>query len=230
MNFIVKLATPLMALAGAAALSMTLTGGATAAAPFPAPVVDVPIGQGSLQTAVLSGGCFWGVQGVFEHVRGVKQVISGYAGGKALTAHYEIVGTGVTGHAESVQIVFDPKQITYGEILRIYFAVATDPTQLNHQVPDEGTQYRGEIFYMNAAQKTVAQRYIAQLGAAKVFAKPIVTRVDPFTGFYRAEAYHQDYLTLHPDQPYIATYDMPKVEALKAMFPTRYRATAVRVL
>ena len=229
MNIVVKIATPLIALVGAAALSLALAGGANGAAPLPAAALDVPVGPGGLQTAVLSGGCFWGVQGVFEHVRGVKQAISGYAGGRALTAHYEIVGTGVTGHAESVQVIFDPKQISYGEILRIYFAVATDPTQLDHQFPDDGPQYRGEIFYMNAAQKTVAQRYIAQLNAAKAFGEPIVTRVDPFTGFFKAEAYHQDYLTLHPEQPYIAAYDLPKVAALKAMFPARYRATAVTV-
>ena len=229
MSIVVKITASLLAVAGAAALSFAVAGGAAGAAPLPAPALDAPIGAGGLQTAVLSGGCFWGVQGVFEHVRGVKQAVSGYAGGKALTAHYELVGTGVTGHAESVQIVFDPKQITYGEILRIYFAVATDPTQLNHQFPDEGPQYRGEIFYMSPAQKAVAERYIAQLNAARAFSKPIVTRVDPFTGFFKAEGYHQDYLTLHPDQPYIATYDMPKVAALKAMFPTRYRAAAVTV-
>ena len=167
------------------------------------------------------------MQGVFQHVKGVKQAVSGYAGGKAATAHYEVVGTGLTGHAESVLITYDPAQISFGEILRIYFSVATDPTQLDHQFPDEGPQYRGEIFYMNETQKTVASRYIAQLNAAKAFSKPIVTRVDAFAGFYRAEGYHQDYLTLHPDQPYIATYDLPKVAALKVLFPTRYRAQAV---
>jgi len=213
-----------------AAMGLALSAAGSSAAPLPAAVSDVPIGNGALQTVVLSGGCFWGVQGVFEHVKGVQKAISGYAGGKAATAHYEIVGTGLTGHAESVKIVFDPKQVTFGEILRIYFSVATDPTQLNHQFPDEGPQYRGEIFYTSEAQKAVAQRYIAQLTAARSFTGPIVTRIDPLTGFFAAEAYHQDYLTLHPDQPYIATYDLPKVAALKAQFPTFYRPRPVSAL
>ena len=199
-------------------------------AALPAPIFDTPSGAAGLQTVVLSGGCFWGVQGVFEHVRGVQKAISGYAGGKAGTAHYEIVSTGLTGHAESVKIVFDPKQISFGEILRIYFTVATDPTQLNHQFPDEGPQYRGEIFYTNETQKAVAQRYIGQLTVAKAFTRPIVTRIDPLTGFFPAETYHQDYLTLHPDQPYIATYDLPKVAALKALFPNLYRPRPVSAL
>lgn len=199
-----------------------------AAVRLPAPAADVPA-TGALQTAVLSGGCFWGVQGVFEHVRGVKQVLAGYAGGKRGTANYELVSTGITGHAESVQITFDPKEITYGEVLRIFFSVATDPTQVNRQFPDEGAQYRSEVFYANPAQKSVAEHYIAQLNRAKVFAAPIVTRVDPNSGFFRAEAYHQDYLVRHPDAPYIATYDLPKVAALKTMFPADYRAAPVRV-
>ena len=190
--------------------------------------MDVPA-AGAPQTAVLSGGCFWGVQGVFEHVRGVKQVLAGYAGGKRGTASYELVSTEITGHAESVQITFDPKQITYGQILRIFFSVATDPTQVNRQYPDVGRQYRSEIFFADAAQKTVAERYIAQLNQAKVFAAPIATRVDPDTGFFRAEAYHQDYLIRHPEAPYIATYDLPKVAALKTMFPADYRAAPLRV-
>ncbi len=194
---------------------------------LPAPAADVPATVG-LQTAVLSGGCFWGVQGVFEHVRGVKQVVAGYAGGKRATADYELVSTGTTGHAESVQITFDPKQITYGQILRIFFSVGTDPTQVNRQFPDAGTQYRSEVFYTSPAQKSVAERYIAQLNGAKVFAAPIATRVDPYTGFFRAEGYHQDYLVRHPDAAYIATYDLPKVAALKTMFPADYRATPVR--
>jgi len=196
---------------------------------LPAPAADVPA-TGGLQTAVLSGGCFWGVQGVFEHVRGVKQVLAGYAGGKRATADYDKVSTGTTGHAESVQITFDPRQITYGEILRIFFSVATDPTQINRQFPDEGAQYRSEVFYANPDQKSVAERYIAQLNHAKVFAAPIATRVDPDTGFFRAEAYHQDYLVRHPDAPYISTYDLPKVAALKTMFPADWRAAPVRAM
>jgi peptide-methionine (S)-S-oxide reductase len=196
----------------------------------PAPAVDVPEAPGGLQTAILSGGCFWGVQGVFEHVRGVRQVLAGYAGGKAVTANYELVSTGATGHAESVKITFDPKQISYGEILRIYFSVATDPTQVNRQFPDEGPQYRGEIFYTDAAQKAVATGYITQLNAAKIFSRPIATRVDPDTGFFKAETYHQDYLVRHPDAAYIATYDLPKVAALKLLFPARYRPVPVTAL
>jgi peptide-methionine (S)-S-oxide reductase len=194
-----------------------------AAVHVPAPALDAPAAS-AVGTAVLSGGCFWGMQGVFEHVRGVEKVVAGYDGGKKATAQYEVVSTGTTGHAESIRIVFDPSQITYGEILRIYFSVATDPTQVNRQFPDEGTQYRSEIFYANPAQRQVAERYIAQLDAAKVFHAPIATRVDADSGFYPAEAYHQDYLVRHPDAPYIATFDLPKVADLKAMFPQRYRA------
>jgi len=194
----------------------------------PAPAFDPPT-QG-LQTAVLSGGCFWGVQGVFEHVRGVKQVLSGYAGGQGATANYDLVSTGTTGHAESVKIVFDPAVISYGQILRIFFSVATDPTQVGGQFPDEGSQYRTEVFYMNDGQKAVATRYIAQLGAAHVFARPIATRVDRYTGFFPAETYHQDYLVRHPDQPYIAAYDLPKVAALKALLPAVYRPDPVLAL
>ncbi len=205
-------------------------GESTAPVRAPAPAFNQPSSTAASQIAILSGGCFWGVQGVFQHVKGVTQVLSGYAGGLKATADYELVSTGTTGHAESVKIVFDPRQISYGEILRIYFSVATDPTQLNHQFPDEGTQYRGDIFYTDDSQRAVAQRYIAQLNAAKIFKQPIVTRIDPFKGFYVAERYHQDFLRLHPDQPYIATYDMPKVAALKALFPSRYRVDPVRAL
>ncbi|HZL00458.1 MAG TPA: peptide-methionine (S)-S-oxide reductase MsrA [Caulobacteraceae bacterium] len=207
--------------------------GACQAAPvtrIPAPAFDpAPAGAG-LQTAVLAGGCFWGVQGVFEHVRGIDKVVAGYAGGKRSTANYEVVSTGTTGHAESVKIVYDPKLISYGEILHIFFSVATDPTQVNRQFPDQGTQYRSEVFYGDAGQKAVAQRYIAQLDAAKVYHHPIATRVDPDSGFFPAESYHQDYLVHHPDAPYIATYDAPKVAALKSIFPTDYRAKAVLAL
>jgi peptide-methionine (S)-S-oxide reductase len=209
--------------------ALVLAGSARAAEPHvvPAPAVDVPPAGPSAQTAVLSGGCFWGVQGVFEHVKGVRQVLAGYSGGKASTADYETVSTGETGHAESVKIVFDPQQISYGRILQVFFSVALDPTMKDAQGPDEGTQYRSEIFYANADQQRVAQAYVAQLDAAHVFAAPIATRVDALTGFYPAEAYHQDFLVNHPDYPYIAINDMPKVEALKALFPSVYQARPV---
>jgi peptide-methionine (S)-S-oxide reductase len=197
-------------------------GAASPAQALPAPKVDAAPAAGTTETAVLAGGCFWGVQAVFQHVKGVKKVYSGYSGGPAAAAQYETVSTGRTGHAESVQIVFDPAQISYGEILRIFFTVATDPTQLNMQFPDEGTQYRGEVFYATPDQKRVAEAYIQQLKDAHVFRKPIATRVDPLKGFYRAEDYHQDYLILHPTQPYIATYDVPKVTMLREVFPARY--------
>ncbi len=178
------------------------------------------------QTAVLSGGCFWGVQGVFEHVRGVSRVLAGYSGGAAGTAQYETVSGGDTGHAESVQITYDPKQISYGKILQIFFSVALDPTMKDAQGPDAGTQYRSEIFYATPEQQKVASAYIAQLDAAHTYHAPIATRVDALHGFYPAEAYHQDFLELHPDYPYIVFNDMPKVQALKTLFPTDYVAQA----
>jgi peptide-methionine (S)-S-oxide reductase len=183
----------------------------------------------SSETVVLSGGCFWGVQGVFAHVKGVQQVVSGYAGGGAATANYEAVSTGATGHAESVRIVFDPRQVSFGRILQIFFSVATDPTQLDHQFPDDGPQYRSEIFYATPAQQAEAKAYIAQLNQAGEFSRPIVTRVDRLEAFYPAESYHQDYLTRHPDAAYIAAYDLPKIAALKALFPEDYRAAPVLV-
>ena len=188
---------------------------------IPAPAADVAAGDG-LQTAVVAGGCFWGVQGVFQHTAGVVNAVSGYAGGSQMTATYEQVSTGSTGHAESVQIKYDPKKISYGKILQIFFSVAHDPTQLNRQGPDSGTQYRSAIFTTNDEQKKVADAYIAQLNAAKVYGKPIVTKVGSLEGFYPAEAYHQDYLTLHPTQPYIAYNDTPKVENLKKIFAENY--------
>jgi len=214
-------------LAAVAAVSLLAAHAASAAAapPLPAPKVDEGLPMiGKMETVVLSGGCFWGVQAVFQHVKGVRQARSGYAGGQSMTAHYEMVSTGTTGHAESVEIVFDPHQITFGEILRIFFTVATDPTQVNMQFPDEGPQYRGEVFYATPEQKRVAEAYIQQLNEAHVFRKPIATRVDPLKGFFKAEDYHQDYLVRHPDQPYIATYDVPKVAALRSVFPDRYVA------
>ncbi|MFZ1139363.1 MAG: peptide-methionine (S)-S-oxide reductase MsrA [Candidatus Sulfotelmatobacter sp.] len=174
------------------------------------------------QTAVLSGGCFWGVQAVFQHVKGVISATSGYSGGSAKTAEYEIVSTGETGHAESVQIVYDPSQITYGELLRVFFSVAHDPTQLNRQGPDEGTQYRSSIFYSNDEQKRIAEAYIDQLDKAGIFSRPIVTQVVPLQAFYSAEAYHQNYAALHPNQPYIVFNDAPKVEHLRQEFPDLY--------
>ncbi|MBU6458306.1 MAG: peptide-methionine (S)-S-oxide reductase MsrA [Bradyrhizobium sp.] len=188
---------------------------------IPPPAMDVPASDG-IQTAVLSGGCFWGVQGVFQHTAGVVNAVSGYAGGSKATAQYEIVSTGTTGHAESVQIKYDPRKISYGKILQIFFSVAHDPTQLNRQGPDSGTQYRSAIFTTSDEQKKVADAYIAQLDAARVYKKPIVTKVGPLQGFYAAEAYHQDYLTLHPNQPYIAYNDIPKVENLRKLFAENY--------
>ncbi|HET6839432.1 MAG TPA: peptide-methionine (S)-S-oxide reductase MsrA [Bradyrhizobium sp.] len=188
---------------------------------IPAPAVDAQA-SGGIQTAVIAGGCFWGVQGVFQHTIGVVNAVSGYAGGNKSTADYTMVSTGTTGHAESVEIRFDPKKISYGKILQIFFSVAHDPTQLNRQGPDSGTQYRSAIFTTNDEQKKVAEAYIAQLNAAKVYNKPIATKVGPLEGFFAAEAYHQDYLTLHPNQPYIAYNDIPKVENLKKIFAENY--------
>jgi peptide-methionine (S)-S-oxide reductase len=188
---------------------------------IPAPKADVKASDG-LQTAVLAGGCFWGVQGVFQHTAGVVNAVSGYAGGSQMTATYEQVSTGSTGHAESVQVKFDPKKISYGKILQIYFSVAHDPTQLNRQGPDHGTQYRSAIFTTSDEQKQVADAYIAQLNAAKVYGSPIVTKVSALQAFFPAEAYHQDYLTLHPNQPYIAYNDLPKIENLKKLFAENY--------
>jgi peptide-methionine (S)-S-oxide reductase len=191
----------------------------------PPPTLDVPAATGP-QTAVLSGGCFWGVQGVFEHVRGVQHVLAGYSGGEKATADYETVSGGDTGHAESVQITYDPQQISYGKILQIYFSVALDPTMKDAQGPDSGTQYRSELFVANPDQQKVATAYIAQLDASHTYHAPIATRVDPLRGFYPAEAYHQDFLELHPDYPYIVFNDMPKVKALKTLFPADYTPTA----
>src|SRR5712672_2677820 len=188
---------------------------------IPAPATDAAP-TGDIQTAVIAGGCFWGVQGVFQHTAGVVNAVSGYAGGSKATADYNMVSMGTTGHAESVEIKYDPKKISYGKVLQIFFSVAHDPTQLNRQGPDSGTQYRSAIFTTSDEQKKVADAYIAQLNAAKVYRKPIVTRVGALEAFYPAEAYHQDYLTLHPSQPYIAYNDIPKVENLKKLFADNY--------
>src|ERR1700761_3636682 len=191
------------------------------------PALDNPKASGPMQTAVLAGGCFWGVQGVFEHARGVKKVLAGYAGGEKSSAQYEAVSSGATGHAESVQITFDPAAISYGQILQIAFSVVHDPTQLNRQTPDVGTQYRSAIFYADDSQKKIATAYISQLDNAHSFARPIVTRVDPLKGFYPAEDYHQDYLIHNPTQPYIAFYDIPKIENFRRTFPELYSGAPV---
>ena len=196
---------------------------------LPAPTVDMPVGQTSPQVIVLAGGCFWGVQGVFQHVKGVTRAVSGYAGGDKGTANYDRVGDGTTGHAESVQITFDARQVSVGQLLRIFFSVAHDPTQLNRQGPDTGTQYRSAIFPANAEQAAVARAYIAQLDKARAFKRPIVTGVEMGRGFYAAEAYHQDFLTRNPTYPYIVYNDLPKIESLKRVLPDMYRATPVLV-
>ena len=193
------------------------------AAPVPAPAVDAPRASApSKQTAVIAGGCFWGIQSVFQHVKGVISATSGYSGGTKKNPDYELVSSGTTGHAESVQVVFDPSQVTYGELLRVFFSVAHDPTEMNRQGPDEGTQYRSIIFYNSDEEKHIAEAYIAQLDAAKTFPHRIVTQVVPLQAFYPAESYHQDYAALHPDQPYIYFNDAPKVDHLKQEFPDLY--------
>jgi peptide-methionine (S)-S-oxide reductase len=216
----------ILAAVAATALAATFIGHATGAAEtlrvVRAPAVDLPAATAP-GVAVFAGGCFWGLEGVFEHVAGVKSVTSGYAGGAAATAHYEVVGTGLTGHAEAVRIVYDPAKISFGTLLRIYFSVATDPTQLNHQEPDDGTQYRGTVFAQSPAQADVAKAYIAQLNAAKAFARPVVTTVESGKPFYAAEGYHQNFLARNPTYPYIVYNDLPKVAALKRLFPALYR-------
>ena len=203
---------------------------------LPAPSLEAPANlqtsPAGYATAVFAGGCFWGVQGVFQHTQGVVNAVSGYAGGDKASASYDSIGSGRTGHAESVQITYDPKVVSYGKLLQIYFSVAHDPTTLNRQGPDRGTQYRSAIFYQDAAQKRVAESYIAQLDAAKVFPEKIVTQLTPLVAplaFYPAETYHQDYATLHPNQPYIATYDLPKIANLKVLMPELYREKPVLV-
>ena len=190
-----------------------------AAASLPGPAVDENRSEKKSETVVLAGGCFWGVQAVFSAVKGVTSAVSGYAGGSKANAHYEIVSTGTTGHAESVQITFDPSQVSFGQLLKIYFSVVHDPTELNRQGPDEGTQYRSEIFYMSDEQKRIAEAYIQQLTAAKVFKRPIVTKVAPLQAFYPAEDYHQNYVARNPHQPYVAYNDLPKLTNLRAEFP-----------
>ena len=199
-------------------------GRANAKVAFPKPTVDAPLAASkSTETAVVAGGCFWGIQAVFSHLKGVVSATSGYSGGEAKTAHYEEVSTGETGHAESVKIVFDPSQVSYGQILMIFFSVGHNPTELNRQGPDYGTQYRSSIFYANDEQKKIAEAYVAQLNAAKVYAEPIVTKVVPLQGFYAAEDYHQDYLKHHTYEPYIMMNDLPKLTNFKKEYPDLYR-------
>jgi len=190
---------------------------------LPDPAVDAAkTADKRAATAVFAGGCFWGVEAVFKHVKGVTSAVSGYAGGSAKTAHYEIIGMGLTGHAESVQVTYDPSQISYGQLLRVFFSVAHDPTQLNRQGPDVGTQYRSAIFYADPEQQRIAQAYIDQLSKAKAFARPIVTQLTPLNAFYPAEDYHQDYLAKHPESMYIVINDMPKLNNLRQEFPQIY--------
>ena len=220
----------LIAAASIAACAFTpFAAQAEPAVTIPPPAAQAPA-QGTSETAVLAGGCFWGIQAVYQHVKGVKNAVSGYAGGAKKDAEYETVSTGRTGHAESVQVTFDPKQVSYGKILQIYFSVAHNPTELNYQGPDHGTQYRSEIFPQSEAQAQAAKDYIAQLDAAHVFKAPIVTKTGTMSqAFYAAEGYHQDYAILHPGQPYIVFNDAPKVQNLKRMFPELYRDKPVLV-
>jgi len=204
-------------------LTGTVAAHASDAVALPAAAVDAPLAASKgEQTAVIAGGCFWGIQAVFQHVKGVIRATSGYAGGEAKTAEYEVVSRGTTGHAESVRITYDPSQVTYGQLLRVFFSVAHDPTEWNRQGPDAGTQYRSVIFYGNDEQKKIAEAYVAQLGEARAFSKPIVTQIVPLKAFYPAEAYHQDYATLHPNSMYIMYNDAPKVTNLKKVLPELY--------
>jgi peptide-methionine (S)-S-oxide reductase len=206
-------------------LAATLSCRASSAVKLPSPAVDEPLSKSQgAQTVVLAGGCFWGIQAVFKHVKGVSSATAGYSGGSAHTAQYETVSTGTTGHAESVRIVYDPAQVSYGQLLKVFFSVAHDPTELNRQGPDDGTQYRSAIFYANDGQRRIAEAYIDQLNRAKVFAQPIVTQVVGLKAFYPAEAYHQDYAEHHPNEPYIAINDLPKLEHLKQTLPELYVA------
>lgn len=206
-------------------LATAHAGAAERAVVLPPPAYDPPAVSGGEQKLVVAGGCFWGVQGVFQHVKGVSRAVSGYAGGAKETAHYDRVSQGDSGHAESVEITYDPKEVSVGELLRVYFSVAHDPTQLNRQGPDVGTQYRSAIFVTSPEEEKIVRDYIAQLSSAKAFSAPIVTRLEPLEAFYPAESYHQDYLVRHPAQPYIVYNDLPKIDNLKRLFPSLYRAS-----
>jgi peptide-methionine (S)-S-oxide reductase len=209
--------------AGAFLLPIAPTSAETAKM-LPVPAVDETPGKAASEVAVFAGGCFWGVQGVFEHVKGVTRAVSGYAGGKTVNPGYDQVSSGMTGHAESVSVTFDPSQVSYGKLLQIFFSVALDPTQVDRQGPDRGTQYRSALFVSGPDQERVARAYVAQLEAAHEFSRPIATRIEPAGPFYPAEAYHQDYLEHHPDAPYIAINDMPKVRAVQTLFPANWRS------
>ena len=229
-----SLRTPLRVACGAVALAgvvavAAVSGHAEAPARvMPAPALDIaPAGPG-LQTATFAGGCFWGIQGVFEHIKGVKQAVSGYAGGTVANPGYELVSSGSTGHAESVRVTFDPATVSYGKLLQIFFSVALDPTEVNRQGPDSGTQYRSELFVSGPEQEKVARAYVAQLNDSHLFSAPIATRIDPAGAFYDAEGYHQDYLQLHPYSPYIAINDIPKVNGVKALFPQNWSETPIK--
>jgi peptide-methionine (S)-S-oxide reductase len=211
-----------LALIAMASLTYRLASAGDRAVMLPDPEMDSAPGGAGDGTAVIAGGCFWGIQAVFQHVKGVKSAISGYSGGAASTAEYEVVGTGRTGHAESVRITYDPSQISYGQLLKIFFSVAHDPTELNRQGPDDGPQYRSAIFYNGEEQHRIAAAYVSQLQQAKVFPRKIVTEISPLKGFYEAEGYHQNYATRHPNDPYIVINDAPKVAHLKQQFPTIY--------
>ncbi len=210
-------------------LAALLTPGRADTAPqhLPIPAQDVAPGPAGLQTATFAGGCFWGVQAVFQHVNGVTQAVSGYAGGNVANPGYEQVSSGTTGHTESVQVTFDPTRVSYGKLLQIFFSVALDPTEVDRQGPDWGTQYRSELFVNSSDQERVARAYLAQLTAAHIYDRPIATRIDPAGSFYPAEAYHQDYLALHPDAPYIVINDLPKVQGLQALYPENWQAAPV---
>jgi peptide-methionine (S)-S-oxide reductase len=214
-------------LGGVLFLGGRLAVGSTAPVTPPGPVIDVPLADApSTETVVFAGGCFWGVEAVFEHVKGVKSAVSGYAGGAANAPSYETVSSGTTGHAESVQVVFDPSQVSFGKLLEIFFSVAHDPTEKDRQGPDVGTQYRSAVFYVTDEQRRVTEAYVKQLSDAKVYPHPIVTEVSRLRAFYPAEAYHQHYAMLHPDSPYISTYDLPKVAALERRYPRLYQEPA----
>lgn len=220
----------LIALLLAALVMRIIPAAAQEGVALPAPLVDLPASQASSEVMVVAGGCFWGVQGVFQHVNGVKNAVSGYAGGARSTAIYELTNSGTTGHAESVQITYDPRQVSYAQLLQIFFSVAHDPTQLNRQGPDTGSQYRSTIFAANAEQARVAKAYIAQLDQARAFNRPIVTTIEIGREFYPAEKYHQDFLVRNPTYPYVVYNDLPKIENLKRLFSARYRAEPVLVL
>lgn len=226
---LVRPATVVVAVLGACAVLVFAARATDSGVALPSPALDPVAASGAADTAVLAGGCFWGIQAVFEHVTGVTEVVAGYSGGAKANPTYEDVSTEKTGHAESVKITFNPASVSYGRLLQVFFSVGHDPTELNRQGPDEGPSYRSNIFYTSDAQKRVAEAYVAQLTAARAFSRPIVTRIDPYAAFYRAEAYHQDFLIKNPTYPYIVINDLPKLTNFKRLLPALYRDTPVRV-